>query len=719
MLVPVWATAQVSLPEYIYDSYSEVSQSGKVLAYPFAGGMNNPQIWSVQLNDDDFPDMLIFDRDGDKLLTFLNNGTGGSAAFEHAPEYQGFFPGFRHFIVTADYNCDGLEDLFVSHEDGIRVYKALMVDGHVEFEVAKEQLQYREAGFTFDMSVGIIDIPAIVDVNMDGDMDVLTFKLVGGFVDYFENQAVENGEDCETLDLLHVNSCWGDFYESGVFKSVELDSSCDGRYAGGADVQHNAMHAGSTFMVYDDDADGVNDLVLGDLNFTNLNFLKNGGAADMAYIVEQDTIFPGYNVPVDVITFPAPFLFDADNDGHKDMLVAPNKDGFSLNTSVIWYYQNISPDDTYQFSYQHDTLFSSDMIDVGTGARPVFFDHNDDGLTDMVIGNFGYFEDGTFTGRLALYENTGTEEIPAWSLVTRNYANMEIYGFRGLAPTFGDLDNDGDLDMIIGEEDGFIHFFVNTAGPGTAATFALLGPNYQGIDVGKFSSPLLVDLDQDGLLDLVIGEQNGNVNYYRNEGTAESALFTLVSESWGGIDVRLPGLLTGHSMPWVMERDGNWDVYVGSESGQVFVYTTADPDELLFEQLTDKLSDLDEGSYCAVSLIDVTGDGVPELLTGNERGGVTLYRDKETLDAICPDLNVQTLNVFPVPANDKLMIGQPVPGVLTYLLSDLQGRPVGETMASGDAVITMDVNEYSTGLYILSCYDKEGRLIAVAKVIIE
>ena len=58
------------------------------------------------------------------------------------------------------------------------------------------------------------------------------------------------------------------------------------------------------------------DLVLGDLSFQNLNKLVNGGDASL-HIVEQDTVFPGYDIPVDMTTFPAPFLLDVDLDGRQ------------------------------------------------------------------------------------------------------------------------------------------------------------------------------------------------------------------------------------------------------------------------------------------------------------------------------------------------------------------------------------------------------------------
>ena len=133
------------------------------------------------------------------------------------------------------------------------------------------------------------------------------------------------------------------------------------------------MHAGSSFMIFDEDADNDMDIVLGDLAFNNLNRLINGGDNTFATITEQDTTYPEYDKPYDIPIFPAPFLIDVDNDGKKDMLVSPNNINQSANIKNVWYYKNVAEDEKYVFDYQQDSLFISEMVDFGSGAYPVFF----------------------------------------------------------------------------------------------------------------------------------------------------------------------------------------------------------------------------------------------------------------------------------------------------------------------------------------------------------
>jgi len=101
-------------------------------------------------------------------------------------------------------------------------------------------------------------------------------------------------------------------------------------------------------------------------------------------------------------------------------------------------------------------------------------------------------------------------------------------GFRLLRPTFADIDNDGDFDLFVGEFDGNINFYRNT---GTASNpiFALETKNFASIDVGDFSTPTFTDIDNDGDFDLFVGELDGNINFYRNDGTATNPTLTLVT----------------------------------------------------------------------------------------------------------------------------------------------------------------------------------------------
>ena len=87
---------------------------------------------------------------------------------------------------------------------------------------------------------------------------------------------------------------------------------------------------------------------------------------------------------------------------------------------------------------------------------------------------------------------------------------------------------DGDLDLVVGEWYGALHYYENTgtrSQPNFTERTGAANP-LDGIDVGYASAPVFADLDGDGDLDLILGEREGHLYYYENTGTRTEASFT-------------------------------------------------------------------------------------------------------------------------------------------------------------------------------------------------
>ncbi len=203
---------------------------------------------------------------------------------------------------------------------------------------------------------------------------------------------------------------------------------------------------------------------------------------------------------------------DVNNDGKKDMLVSPFDPSLvkAKNSNNIWLYENTGETNNPNFELTNKAFLQDEMLDFGAGAVPVLFDHNNDGLMDIVVGNFGYLDSSyyglglnlycDYRAQLALLENTGTTNEPSFKLITRNYANLpgwfpEHEKPFAAVPTFGDLDNDGDEDMLIGNEKGTLIHFKNTAAVRKPANFQFETEIFQNIDAGSYSAPQLFDLE--------------------------------------------------------------------------------------------------------------------------------------------------------------------------------------------------------------------------------
>ncbi|MBK9730010.1 MAG: VCBS repeat-containing protein [Chitinophagaceae bacterium] len=702
---------------------------GTGMKLPWVGGLNQAQFSAVDINNDGTDDLFVFDRSGNKVYTFINHGTPNTVDYTYEPEYEASFPAMENWALIVDYNCDGIADIYTHTHNpatGIRVFKGSYdINNVIQFQLVDDLLQYPFNSFEVNLYVSAVDIPAIVDVNHDGDIDILTFQQNGGYVIYYENQSQENGHGCNDLTYEPVDQCWGDFFESGFRREDSLSVPCP-FFTGGDDEpdERELRHTGSTLLAFDDDGDHDVELVTGDISFSNIVYLHNGGTPSNALITSQDTVFPSYNLSADVYTFPAAFLVDMNNDGLKDMIVTPNNQVGTENYKCVWYYQNKGTVVTSDFDFQSDIFLVNDMIDVGEGAFPVFFDADNDGLPDLLVGNYGYLNlssPGTYDGQIAYYRNTGTSTAPSFQLVTIDYADILSLGVKSVYPTFGDLDGDGDADMITGRDDGTLLYFKNTAAAGAPANFVFTSENYAGVDVGNFSTPQLVDANHDGLLDLLIGERDGNLNYYQNTGTASNPVFGAGNNFFGQVDVRQVGYTTGYSAPYLVQLHpgDDYTLLVGCERGFIFQYTDIENNlSGAFLKADSTYAEIYQGLRATVNGADIDADGKLELLVGNYRGGVTFYNDAPNVAVPLVSAG-QVISVHPNPASEDIQVDIPFSmqhEMIRIIMVNSLGVEIFSDEFKAENSLHINSSRFPSGLYFLRMNDEINSF--VGKVLI-
>ncbi|MBK8506319.1 MAG: hypothetical protein IPL46_31425 [Saprospiraceae bacterium] len=179
-----------------------------VLVNPFGGGLNSPQFSSIHLNGDDLSDIYVFDRSGGKSLAFIAD-TSITSGYRHAPDYENIFPGLHDWVLLRDYNQDSLPDIFTFSSTGvpgIDVYRAERINGQISFvkEVFNNPVKVlgypTSSGTVTNIYVASTDIPAIDDMDGDGDLDILTFQSDGTKLYYYRNLAREN--NCRLIRLI-------------------------------------------------------------------------------------------------------------------------------------------------------------------------------------------------------------------------------------------------------------------------------------------------------------------------------------------------------------------------------------------------------------------------------------------------------------------------------------------------------------------------------------
>lgn len=745
----------------VHSNEIQVIKDGDIVANPWAGGINAGQVSRLDANQDGLMDVFIFDRSGNKVLIFLNNGSGDPNTFSYSLEHSQAFPVLRDWALLRDFDCDGKRDIFTYNGiGGFKIFKNIStISNGLQFEEVESNLQsffsFPNNSYFSNIFISSVDIPAVDDLDGDGDLDIMVYSVSGMLVEYHRNMSMELYGNCNSLEFELANRCYGYFTESAFDNSINLhDEATHASYCPpGYNVANptpiieqppthpvtiheygGERHSGTTILTLEMTGELPKEIVLGDVSHHNLTALTNSKTiSGMDSVIAQDVAFPAnFNntEAVNLASFPAGFYEDVDDDGVRDLIVCPNSAWTSENSESVWFYKNIGEDDNPNFDLQQKNLFQQQMIDVGEGATAFFLDYNQDGLMDMLVGNKGYFIAlGSYKSSLALYENTGTVTQPEFTHITDDFMGLgEMNLGQAIHPAFGDLDGDGDLDMLLGTSSGTIYHFVNTAGAGNPVNFEI-APNPilkdsdgNNIDPGQFSTPQLIDLTENGLLDLVMGERNGTIYFYENSGSTSAPSFSLVNEFLGEVATTEGFSSTGYSNIFFFDLDGERYLMAGTESGKVRLYSNISGNlNGAFTLENEQLFGLKNGIRSSVSVVDINSDGHLDLFTGNFGGGILFFKGTEEVGMNNYSREVKSLALYPNPAIEMVnvnCIAQEECAPYRVLIYSSMGAQVIslDNMATQHQI---NVSELPVGVYVLQALNVEGEIIGTHKLIIQ
>jgi len=706
----------------VYRDTIPVFEANKSLTMPWAGGINFASFSQIDLNFDGKLDIMTFDKicsSGGKLKAYLNIGTAGISKYQYAPNYQ--FPFVESWTFFVDYDRDGQADLFTYTNGGIKVFKNNSTPSNLKFDLMSSLLlsDYGNVGAPsianiYSSSVGM---PVFSDIDNDGDIDVLAF--FGTTLEYHKNMSQELYKHSDSLVFKMVDGCWGNIIESNCELSL---NQCPARLMNELTIQqriNKTLHAGSCIMCFDRNGDGDKDLLMGDISCDIVLFAENDGTPLKAHIGDTTKLFPNYPnkasaIQIKLNSFPCTYYLDVDNDGYKDLVASPNAISGSENFESVWYYKNTSTTPTVNFVFQKKNFLQEDMIDLGEGAYPVLFDADSDGKKDLIVGNLGYYATNTNKSKLAYYKNIGTQASPSFSLITRDYQNLSSFGLYSMAPTFGDLDGDGDLDLMIGDYGGNVNYFENTAPKGSPAQFNKIIKKFSSIDVGNIAFPQLYDVNKNGTLDLIIGSLNGRLAYYSNVGTPTNAQFDSDPTGllFGSVDVRQTSPYqssTGYSMPFMFNEGGKTKLIVGSEIGRMYLYDNIDGNLAgKFNRVDTNFFLINEGPRCAPFYEDITNDGKRDLFVGNHAGGLSFFNSTKIIgiEDLFKDDNVK---IYPNPASEEITISINDNNFSEIQVTclDVFAKTILE-FSTFNKNISINISKFNKGVYFLQLKNKEN-----------
>ena len=622
---------------------------------PWTGGLTAPQWSPLDADLDGVEDLFAFDRDGNRTMVFerIVSDEAQADLFTWRPDWSEGWPEMTGWCLLRDFNGDEKADIFTSHQNGIRVYTNITAPGGIptfdpnpinlmaEFDLVNAEPTMLPV---YCLSM---DLPAILDHDDDGDLDIISFSDNSSTLNRFQGQTADG------LDLKCTNLCYGKIAEASENNTLFIGEAFTEDQCGfnvenpgmalAANVARTGVHAGGAITSLQLQPNGPKDLILSDVTYPEAVgvVLEVGGSMlDSATFLDPE--FPSHlygDTAVHLPRFPAAYHLDVDGDGTRDLLFSPNSVLETDDDASVHFYRNAGSDEVPQWEFNTRTFLQEGMIDLGRGAYPTLHDFNQDGLLDLVVANKERYEGVAQTpAAVAFYRNIGSIDEPLFELDALNWIDLATYQIESPYPAFGDLDGDGDLDALVGDELGRIHRYTNVANPGDWPVFELAalaisdGETGEVIDVGQFATPQLLDMDSDGDLDMVVGEKNGTLTLF--EGTGEGAFTKYISpvhgENWGNIVVDNVLGINGYSVPALTPTSEGIRVYVANEIGTVqdFGLASSNWDEELLE-VDDAVFGPGQGLRAAATFADVNGDGVLDAFVGVQNGGLLAYASPE------------------------------------------------------------------------------------------
>jgi hypothetical protein len=511
---------------------------------------------------------LIVGEEAGNLNYFENDGDARNPNWILKTEELIFMTGQKNSAPTlGDLDGDEDLDLLVGAKTGQIAY--VINSGTTQ----KPKWELKDRTF-FQIDVGSNSVPRLYDNDKDGDLDLFIGNYSGRIIAY-----KNKGTKKEPLFVL----------DSTRFTSINTKSDL-------------------VPMFFDWNRDKVDDLIIGNVS-GKIQLLVAPSAEDpnrKEWELDKEAL-----TEFNVGKLSHPVMLDMDGDNVKDLLIGNNKGDFLLFLNK----GRKKKEATTQVPIDNSIDRVDGSLVIKQADGDVNLDPGNDDLNKIAKkgDEIAAVEDEEFEVDKPPPVNIDPKFVRDMEPLV---ANSSIVWSR---PTLGDLDQDGDLDLIIGSKSGRVYLYENQ-GSRTEWSFRLTTSNLLHTDRLQYTSPLLTDMDEDGDLDLIVGSKIGKLRFYENQGNGEKENFVyddgVFHSFWLG----------GNAKAGVadLDNDGIKDLLVGNIWGRlVYLHNASDH----FEVIRRDYENIDVGINSTPVFVDINNSGTVELMIGSDSGKIVFYQN--------------------------------------------------------------------------------------------
>jgi hypothetical protein len=552
---------------------------------------------------------LILGSSENTLLYYRNTGTSVSPAFSLGPDIFSPVGSLDAEVgVCVDLDGDGDQDLITGGFNGLVLFENA---GN-----AASPVFVKHAGFFSGLVTGSDPVPTLADLDGDQDLDLLTGLSESGVLKYYPNI----GTPTVAAFAESQAQSWFDIGLYAYPWFVDLDEDHDVDLAAGRD-EHG------------------------------FEYYRNDGDSSAWSWVADPTVFQGLGGST---YWNSPCLADLTGDGLPDLI-------FGTAAGPLQYYVNSGTPASPQWTV-NTTLFGG-VLDVGAASSPFFFDFDGDGDLDLVCGSQG--------GDIKYYANVGTREAPAWQAANAYFAGIHHSIYSAIA--LGRLDGDDLPDAVVGDLSGNLFYHHNTG-----SGFVYDASVFVGINVGAWSVPRLADMDGDGDLDLAVGNEAGRLRYFENIGHGSMEWREVVGY-FGAIDVGSNCSMTLGDY----DRDGDVDLLTGDIDHELQFFRHVG---ITWQEDPTVVAGLVVGQNAAPAFGDLDGDGDLDLAVGNYSGTFNYFENTGDISSVSADAasNTRPTRLWaspnPFPSGVTLTFNLPEAAPVDLAIFDASGRRIRQLL---------------------------------------